>query len=749
MKIGGENCEIDWKEFGPGPDSADSLHHTEIERAWKVGQTAWTDWWDIRYFASKVVIPEAGSYSMSLYFKLTTSDDRLYFRVWYSDGWKPGGLLAIPGHHSGPFPAGWYKSNPFSIPSGGTYWIGGYLDLGHSGEFAYRLTGGNGLCGKPSLGAPWNLWPERELRWKMEGGLFQVELEGEAGAYAEDGTFTSGVVDLGLGIKLNSMKWESEEPSPTSIDTVPPPPKTVSVRASNIAPTIAKGGGAWTDKDVPDLEDPEWGGDAGFNLIATISVGNAPRGVACDESVGKTFVANRTSSVVSVIHTASNTISATIGVGTNPEGIVCDETAAKTFVTNSGSNSVSVIHTASNTISATISVGNNPSGIDCDEVIGKTFVANGPPLSTVIYTTKDSYINKDSPNTNYGGLWYLQNEHTGFTSLRESCLFFPIGIGTGIESAVLRVYCYGSDDKQLRIRRVTENWEEDLITWNNQPAVTGDYGTYSAPMGWLEMDLTTLVLEWDNGTYPNYGISFILVGDGRAHLYSREGTYPPELALTYQPTVSVIDTTSNTISATINVGITPWGISCDEIVGKTFVSNSGDDTVSVIHTTSDTISATISVGTTPQGIGCDETLGKTFVANYGSNTVSVIHTASNTISATINVGTNPHAIICDEGAAKTFVMNTGNDCVTVIDSSTNFIRGTVSIGDSPYGIDCDETAGKVFGANSGDNTVSVFSDVEEIAFHLPYSEYESEHYVDAGHRKRYAQFRAKLWSDVS
>src|SRR6266851_4582487 len=66
-------------------------------------------------------------------------------------------------------------------------------------------------------------------------------------------------------------------------------------------------------------------------------------------------------------------------------------------------------------------------------------------------------------------------------------------------------------------------------------------------------------------------------------------------------TVSVIDTTTNTVVATIPVGLFPSGVAITPdgtraYVINQFVTNQGDNTVSVIDTMTNTIVATIPVG---------------------------------------------------------------------------------------------------------------------------------------------------------
>ena len=74
---------------------------------------------------------------------------------------------------------------------------------------------------------------------------------------------------------------------------------------------------------------------------------------------------------------------------------------------------------------------------------------------------------------------------------------------------------------------------------------------------------------------------------------------------------------------------------------RAYVSNYVDNTVSVIDTATNTVVATIAVGQTPIGVTITPDGTRTYVANEFSNTVSVIDTATNTVVATIPVGSLP------------------------------------------------------------------------------------------------------------
>jgi YVTN family beta-propeller protein len=106
-------------------------------------------------------------------------------------------------------------------------------------------------------------------------------------------------------------------------------------------------------------------------------------------------------------------------------------------------------------------------------------------------------------------------------------------------------------------------------------------------------------------------------------------------------TVSVIDTATNTVTATIPVGSDPLGVVVTPDGSKVYVANTLSGTVSVIDTTTNPYENPVStislsgIGGTPTGVAVSPDGSKVYVANSGNNTVSVIDTASNTVISTI------------------------------------------------------------------------------------------------------------------
>ncbi|MEU7544371.1 Ig-like domain repeat protein [Streptomyces sparsogenes] len=173
--------------------------------------------------------------------------------------------------------------------------------------------------------------------------------------------------------------------------------------------------------------------------------------------------------------------------------------------------------------------------------------------------------------------------------------------------------------------------------------------------------------------------------------------------------VSVIDTTTDTVVRTVPVGTNPQGVAvaCN---GKAYVANYDLGTVSVIDTATDAVLGSIAVGTNPEGVAvaCN---GKAYVANYGAGTVSVIDTSTDTVVRTVPVGTNPEgvAVACN---GKAYVANRGADTVSVIDTATDAVLGSIAVGRAPFSVAIAPDL-KAYVANRDSNTVSVIDTVTD------------------------------------
>lgn len=172
-------------------------------------------------------------------------------------------------------------------------------------------------------------------------------------------------------------------------------------------------------------------------------------------------------------------------------------------------------------------------------------------------------------------------------------------------------------------------------------------------------------------------------------------------------TVSVIDTGINGVVATVTVGARPSGAAVKSPGDRVYVTNRDDKNVSVIDTATNTIVATIPVGNNPLGIAIDPAGTPAYVVNNGDNNVSVIDTTTNAVVATIPVGNDPSHVTIGPNGRRAYVSNSSNASVTVIDSGFQSVVATIPVGNIPEGVAVDPAGNRLYVANSGPNSVSV------------------------------------------
>lgn len=131
---------------------------------------------------------------------------------------------------------------------------------------------------------------------------------------------------------------------------------------------------------------------ASKSIIASVTVGTGPIGIAVTPDGSYLYVANSGSDTVSVIDLATNLVTAIINVGSLPYSVVIHPDGSKVYVTNSATNTVSVITTASNTVTATVTIDANPFGICINADGTKVYTANGESNTVSVITTSNNSV---------------------------------------------------------------------------------------------------------------------------------------------------------------------------------------------------------------------------------------------------------------------------------------------------------------------------------------------------------------------
>ncbi|KRE27642.1 hypothetical protein ASG82_14760 [Mycobacterium sp. Soil538] len=292
-----------------------------------------------------------------------------------------------------------------------------------------------------------------------------------------------------------------------------------------------------------------------IKVIDTIEVGEAPDGVAFSPNGTRAYVANALDNTVSVIDTATNSVTATIAVGEMPRGVAVNPAGTRAYVTNLLDGTVSVIRTSTNTVVATIPVGTSAERVAVSPGGTRVYVIgsqeNGSTLS-VISAASNTVLSKIFLNgTGYGlavnpqgGSVYVATQidwldkvdivTNAVTHVDTNAGWLS---GIAFNSLGTRVYYASRDDGTVTVRST------------NTDAVIATINVGEDPRG---------VAMSPDGT--------------RLYVVNKE-----------DDTLSVIRTSTNTVLATIDVGDSPNEVAISPDGTRAYVTNSFNDSVSVLQ----------------------------------------------------------------------------------------------------------------------------------------------------------------------
>ena len=197
----------------------------------------------------------------------------------------------------------------------------------------------------------------------------------------------------------------------------------------------------------------------------------------------------------------------------------------------------------------------------CSVILPFISPINASSTTTSLEPVADSYVNDDEPDSNYGSddkLYLGWNSGWGKYYPYIKFDLSSIPEGATIISAKLKLYvvytCGSIAGRTAKIYRVTEDWSESSITWNNKPG-NADTETNSTEIpsvhNWIEFDVTADVQGFVDNDYANYGW-VINCSDCEAddYLYFASREYSEN---DKHPILEIEYTTSNTVTQTVTV----------------------------------------------------------------------------------------------------------------------------------------------------------------------------------------------------
>jgi YVTN family beta-propeller protein len=173
----------------------------------------------------------------------------------------------------------------------------------------------------------------------------------------------------------------------------------------------------------------------------------------------------------------------------------------------------------------------------------------------------------------------------------------------------------------------------------------------------------------------------------------------------FNDTVVPFDLRTNTYGPPVAVGGGPRDAVLSSDNRRLYVADRDTQSVSVVDTLTAKVVATVKVGNSPNGIALAPN-GLVWVANFDDGTVQAIDPKTLVAGRAIAVGSGPRYIAIDAKGTHLYVTCQTDNSVSVVDLNT-FATSTLPAGARPTGISLGAGGKTAYVANNGDRTVSV------------------------------------------
>jgi len=188
-------------------------------------------------------------------------------------------------------------------------------------------------------------------------------------------------------------------------------------------------------------------------------------------------------------------------------------------------------------------------------------------------------------------------------------------------------------------------------------------------------------------------------------------------------TISVYNPVSQSVSSTITqaggLHQNPVAMVASSDGAYTYVVCQGNGSapgwLDIINTTTNTIGGSVQVGLSPSSVYLDTFLNRLYVANTGGNSVTVLDASNVALGvtppiptlATVTVGSAPVSVAALPNGLSFYVANSASNTVSVVSSSSFGVVGTVPVGQKPIFVATEPSSTKVFSANAAGGTISI------------------------------------------
>lgn len=178
-------------------------------------------------------------------------------------------------------------------------------------------------------------------------------------------------------------------------------------------------------------------------------------------------------------------------------------------------------------------------------------------------------------------------------------------------------------------------------------------------------------------------------------------------------TVCLLDAFTLQMVETISVGDGPVDAIYSPIWDVAFVVNLLDNSLSVVdfEIQPPAVSATIEVGLRPTGITIDDSMGWLYVSNSGSTELSIIKLETMAVERTVTVGMGAGDIILDPYGRRLFLSMTDSNEILCVDPYTGVLIYSVRLPSQPGRLMFDPDEKKLYAAVPARNAVVVIDTI--------------------------------------
>lgn len=326
----------------------------------------------------------------------------------------------------------------------------------------------------------------------------------------------------------------------------------------------------------------------------------------------------------------------------------------------------------------TIRVGPNPAGVVA--TADAVYIANNnqtgpssvgmllPKAGTAYFSAYQQTANIDGPPSSYAGTYDLTLSPDGKT-------LYALNSGISVAGSTISVLDTGT--RQFKGSIGGLNGPDAMVVLpDGKTAYVANYGFYDyKTVNVSKVDSRVSVVDLQSGRV----LKDISVQRGPDSLVLSADARTLYCANVYDNSVGVIDTSTNTVRATITdksllgpftIALTPDGrfLYVNNYGNPLYPTRSDNNTVTVIDTATNTVAKVIpGVGSSPSGIAITPNGKYAYVTSYASHgTVSVINVAAGAVIQTLNVGNLPSEVAIDPAGTYAYVTNFRGNTVSVI-----------------------------------------------------------------------------------